>query len=132
MGSLQNFPLAGSKFGIIFDWWLWRNGAWKSVKGWRASHNSTVGGCGSDLTTIEETEGILGSDLTCGEAGGSSQNYSAVDTTSLVSLREEDIPGASLNGRHPSQLHVVELKLLFKCRGATTAGRKEDLVKWLE
>ena len=26
------------------------------------------------VTTIEETEGILGSDLTCGEAAGSSQN----------------------------------------------------------
>ena len=49
-----------------------------------------------------------------------------------VCLREEDIPGASLNGRQPSQLHVVELKCWLKCRGATTAGKKADLVKRLE
>ena len=100
-----------------------------------SSQNSMVGGCGScgsDLTTIEETGGIIGSDLTSGEAGGSTQNYSEVDTTSLVSLREEYIPGASLNSRHPSQLHVVVLKRWLKCRDATTAGRKEDLVKRLE
>ena len=45
------------------------------------------------------------------------------------SLREEDIPGASLNGRKLSDLHVVELKRRLKCRGATTSGRKQDLVK---
>ena len=28
-------------------------------------------------------------------------------------------------------IHVVELKRWLKCRGATTAGRKEDLVKRL-
>ena len=49
--------------------------------------NSTAGGCGScgsDLTTIEETEGILVSDLTCGQAGGPSQNYSEVDKLNNV------------------------------------------------
>ena len=44
------------------------------------------------------------------------------------SLHEEGIPGASLNGRKPSDLHVVELKHWLKCRGATTSGRKQDLV----
>ncbi len=48
---------------------------------------------------------------------------------SLYKLTEMDVPGASLNGREPSQLHVVELKRWLKCRGATTSGRKEELVK---
>ena len=52
-------------------------------------------------------------------------------TQNQVAIQEEDVPGASLNGRDPSQLHVVELKRWLRCRGATTAGRKEDLVKRL-
>ena len=44
-------------------------------------------------------------------------------------LRKENIPGASLNGHKPSDLHVVELKHWLKCRGATTSGRKQGLVK---
>ena len=32
----------------------------------------------------------------------------------------------------PSQLHVVELKRWLKCRGATTAAKKQDLVKRLK
>jgi len=46
-------------------------------------------------------------------------------------LREVYLPGPYLNGRDPSQLHVVELKRWLKFQGATTAGRKEDLVKKL-
>ena len=49
----------------------------------------------------------------------------------MVILREEDIPGASLNGREPSQLYVMELKQWLKCRGAPTTGRKQVLVKRL-
>ena len=45
---------------------------------------------------------------------------------------EDDIPGASLNGRDPSELHVVELKQWLKCRGANQSGRKADLVKRLD
>ena len=37
----------------------------------------------------------------------------------------------SRNGHEPSQLHVVELKRRLKCRGATTTGKKQDLVKRL-
>ena len=44
-------------------------------------------------------------------------------------LHEEDVPGASVNGRKPSQLHAVELKRWLKCRAATTVGNKQDLVK---
>ena len=45
---------------------------------------------------------------------------------------EDDIPGASLNGRDPSELHVVELKRWLKCRGANQSGRKADFVKRLD
>ena len=43
------------------------------------------------------------------------------------SLVEADIPGWP----NPSELHVVELKQWFKCRGANQSGRKADLVKRL-
>ena len=168
MDSSQNFPRAGSKFGIF-----WIGGCGEMERDIRctvsevseptasssqnsltgalvasssqnsltgtgvasSSQNSMTGGCGScgsdPTTTGGETEGILGSDLTCGEAAGSAENSEA-GKISLVCLREEDIPGASLNGWQPSQLHVVELKRWLKCRGATTAGKKADLVKRLE
>ena len=45
------------------------------------------------------------------------------------SLREEDVPGASLNGRKPEQLKVPELKLWLACRGALTKGRKAELIE---
>ena len=85
--------------------------------------------------TIGGTEGIPRSDLTCGEVtslvgvwGGAasySQNNSVIGIFILLK------GGATLCGRNPSQCHVVELKRWLKCRGATTAGRKEDLVKRL-
>ena len=50
----------------------------------------------------------------------------------LVTLTAEHDPGASLNIHDPRQLHVVELKKWLKCRGATTAGKKQDLVKRLK
>jgi len=48
------------------------------------------------------------------------------------SLVEADIPGVSLDGRDPSELHVVELKRWLKCRGANQSGHKADLVKRLD
>ena len=60
-------------------------------------------------------------------AASSSQN-SLPGCSSLV-LREEDVPGASLNGYEPSQ-HVVELKRWLKCRTPTIVGKKQDLVNW--
>ena len=47
------------------------------------------------------------------------------------SLKEEDIPGASLNGRDPGCLKVQELKRWLQCRGASVRGKKADLVKRL-
>ena len=43
-------------------------------------------------------------------------------------LRESDIPGASLNGRKPEDLKVVELKRWLDCRAASTKGKKADLI----
>ncbi len=69
------------------------------------------------------------SDLACGEVAGFSGNISAAGRIDTIVLKEENIPGASLKGRDPSQLHVVELKRWLKCRGAIVSGKKQDLVK---
>ena len=45
-----------------------------------------------------------------------------------MELREEDIPGASLHGREPSDLKIPELKRWLACRGAPLKGKKADLV----
>ena len=47
------------------------------------------------------------------------------------SLKEEDISGASLNGRDPGCLKVQELKRWLQCRGASMRGKKADLVQRL-
>ena len=44
-------------------------------------------------------------------------------------LREDDIPGASLGGRSVNTLTIPALKRWLQCRGATTKGKKSDLVK---
>ena len=45
-----------------------------------------------------------------------------------ILLTEADIPGASLNGKHPSELNVTELKRWLNCRGAPVSGRKPELI----
>ena len=51
-----------------------------------SSSQNSMTSCGSDPTTTGgETEGILGSDLTCGEAAGSAENSEA-GKISLVCL----------------------------------------------
>ena len=47
------------------------------------------------------------------------------------SLKGEDIPGASLNGRDPGCLKVQELKRWLQCREASVRGKKADLVQRL-
>ena len=42
--------------------------------------------------------------------------------------REDDLPGASLNGRRPENLKVKELKQWLPCRGVSVKGEKCDLV----
>ena len=39
-------------------------------------------------------------------------------------LTEEDVPGASLAGRMPSQLKIEELKFWLLCRGDSCKGFK--------
>ena len=73
----------------------------------------------SDNTEPERTRGLINSFFQNSQQGNRSS----------IQLSEKDIPGVSLCGRDPSELHVVELKHWLKCRGANTTGRKPDLVK---
>lgn len=51
------------------------------------------------------------------------------DYQGLFNCSENDIPGASLQGRKPESIHVSELKQWLKCRqGATLKGLKQDLI----
>ena len=70
----------------------------------------------------------ISTEPTCELAANSSQNL-LPGCSSLVCLREEDVPGASLDGREPNQLLVVELMHCLKCRAATSVGKMQDLVK---
>ena len=47
----------------------------------------------------------------------------------LVTLDKCDAPGASLNGKTPFQLTVIQLKRLLACRGAPLSGRKPKLIE---
>lgn len=51
--------------------------------------------------------------------------------TRVSNLTEEDIPGAALLGRKPSELKNEELKFWLKCRGDPAKGlkTKAELVK---
>ena len=53
---------------------------------------------------------------------------SALRADSTQNLRKEDVPSASLAGRDPKTLKVVELQRWLQCRGASTKGKKADLV----
>ena len=45
-----------------------------------------------------------------------------------ILLTESDIPGASLNGKHPTELNVVELKRWLTCCGIPMGGKKPELI----
>ena len=47
----------------------------------------------------------------------------------LLLLTESDIPGASLNGKDPSELNVMQLRRWLTCRGAPTPGKKPELIE---
>ncbi len=70
----------------------------------------------SDLAVVE-TEGLTGTNLTDRETSGSSQATLAPKGTSLVYLKENDVPGASSNGRDPSQLHFIKMAKLQRSYG---------------
>jgi len=46
------------------------------------------------------------------------------NSSNAISLREDDIPGASLLGRKPEELKTAELRLWLKCRGDSCKGLK--------
>ena len=45
-----------------------------------------------------------------------------------MAMHQDDVPGASLDGRNPERLKILELKHWLLCRGASTKGKKADLV----
>ena len=55
-------------------------------------------------------------------------NEDLVDDDILL-LTESDIPGASLDGKNPSELSVVQLKRWLVCRGAPVTGKKPELIQ---
>ena len=69
------------------------------------SQNSLPGG---SFMEINADMNGTSTESTCELAASSSQN-SLPGCSSLVCLREEDVPGVSLNERETSQLHIVEL-----------------------
>ena len=69
-----------------------------------------------------------------GENGSRMKEYEAYeeandDQGDLCVLEESDIPGASLNGKKPSELNVVQLKRWLSCRGAPLTGKKAELIE---
>ena len=52
-----------------------------------------------------------------------------LEDNDILLLTESDIPGASLDGKHPSELSVVQLKRWLVCRGAPVTGKKPELIQ---
>lgn len=46
-----------------------------------------------------------------------------------ILLTQTDIPGASLDGKHPTELNVTQLKRWLACRGAPVSGKKPELIQ---
>ena len=61
------------------------------------------------------------------DVDGEAESYS--DSHELLTLTELDIPGASLHGKEPSQLNVIQLKRWLACRGAPVKGNKPELLE---
>lgn len=51
------------------------------------------------------------------------------ESDSMLGLTEQDIPGASLNGKSPTELSVTQLKRWLICRGAPVGGKKPELIQ---
>jgi len=58
-------------------------------------------------------------------ASGESSNF----TSDFEVLTEDDVPGASLDGKQPQQLNITQLKRWLACRGAPTSGKKPQLIQ---
>ena len=46
-----------------------------------------------------------------------------------ILLTEGDIPGASLNGKHPTELNITQLKRWLACCNAPVSGKKPELIE---
>ena len=44
-------------------------------------------------------------------------------------LNEDDIPGASLHSKKPSELNILQLKRWLACRVAPMSGKKPQLIE---
>ena len=44
----------------------------------------------------------------------------------ILLLTENDIPGASLDGKHPSELNITQLRRWLVCRGAPVNGKNQS------
>ena len=51
------------------------------------------------------------------------------ESDNMPLLTEKDIPGASLHGKDPSELNVIQLKRWLNCRGAPVSGKKPELIQ---
>lgn len=47
----------------------------------------------------------------------------------MLLLSDQDIPGASLNGKDPTNLNIPQLKRWLACRGAPESGKKPELIQ---
>ena len=68
-----------------------------------------------------------GLDGNCSEISNVKDN--SEDFNDIVCLTECDIPGASLNGKKPTELNVVQLKRWLACRGTPVSGKKAELIE---
>ena len=59
-----------------------------------------------------------------------SQTHCRVSAHLFVYVKKTFLVHSQTGVNLPSQLHVVMVKHLLKCRAATTVGMKLDLVKW--
>ena len=51
------------------------------------------------------------------------------DEDDIILLTESDIPGASLDGKDPTELNVLQLKRWLACRRAPVNGKKPELIQ---
>ena len=83
------------------------------------------------LNTIPNCVGPLGPDrlamawLVTSKDCGAKGNIAECFNT----LGEYDVPGASLNGKKPSQLNMTSLRRWLACRAAPTGGNKPQLIE---
>ena len=66
------------------------------------------------------------------KASSKHANMAGMSTTltNVAVLTKDDIPGASLSGRKPSELKNEELKFWLRCRGDPGKGLKDQRPKW--